>query len=128
MKSNFCFLFLSIFLFFLPLICADEEPILGKWIPIEDLTNSYVKLQAEYVVHDYHYKSKRNLTLDRIIKGEQNLRSIYGRGIADYYRLLLAVKDGGQSKWYNATVMDIPENYRNSSQLNALSRVLFLLF
>ncbi|GKV15065.1 hypothetical protein SLEP1_g25866 [Rubroshorea leprosula] len=111
MKSNFSFFVLSIFLFFLPLICADEEPIVGKWIPIEDLNGYYIKLVAEYVVFDYHYKSKRNLTLDTIIKAEQNVRSINGSGIADYYRLLLAVKDDAQSKWYEATVMDIPEDY-----------------
>ncbi|GKV15067.1 hypothetical protein SLEP1_g25868 [Rubroshorea leprosula] len=96
MKSNFCFFFLSISLLFLPdLICADDEEPIGKWIPIKDLTDSYLQTIAVFAVGDINQQSKKTLTLNRILEGEKNTVRL---ATETHYRLLLAVKDGAQSE------------------------------
>ncbi|GLU15743.1 hypothetical protein SLE2022_322110 [Rubroshorea leprosula] len=102
MQLNFHFLYLFISLLLLTLIYADASARLGVggWQPIKDLNDSHVKGIAEFAVWEINKQSKTNLKLDSIVKGEQQVVS----GVN--YRLVLAVKDGVQSKSYEVTVWE----------------------
>ncbi|GKV15064.1 hypothetical protein SLEP1_g25865 [Rubroshorea leprosula] len=109
MLPNCRFLFLFISLLLLRLICAGASARLGVggWQPIKDLNDSHVKGIAEFAVAEINKQSETNLKLDSIVKGEQQVVS----GVN--YRLILAIKDGVQSKSYEVTVWEKAwENFR----------------
>ncbi|GLU15722.1 hypothetical protein SLE2022_321910 [Rubroshorea leprosula] len=111
MQSNFHFLFLFVSLLLLPFICAGAGARLGVggWQAIKDLNGSHVKGIAEFAVAEINKQSKTNLKLDSIVKGQQQVSS----GVN--YRLILAVKDGVQSKSYEVTVWE--KAWENSRKL-----------
>ncbi|KAK8517238.1 hypothetical protein V6N13_092521 [Hibiscus sabdariffa] len=78
-------------LLFLPLIFSDAEDATsaGGWVPIKNVTELYVTDIAEFAVHEYNSQLKRNLWLEKVIRGETQLVDD-----GENYRLVLKTNDG----------------------------------
>ncbi|GLT69102.1 hypothetical protein SLA2020_412790 [Shorea laevis] len=100
MQLKFCFLIFSVSLLLLSLACSGDGATVGGWQPIKDLNDAHVKEIAKFAVSEFNKQSNKNLKLNRIVKGEQQIVS----GVK--YRLTVNVKDGAESKSYEAIVVE----------------------
>ncbi|XP_065854961.1 cysteine proteinase inhibitor 5 [Euphorbia lathyris] len=73
----------------------------GGWTPIKDLKDPHVAEIAQFAVSEYNNRSKTNLKLQSVVKGETQVVS------GANYRLVLAVTGGGIKK-YEAIVWEKP--------------------
>uniref|UniRef100_A0A2P2NS36 Cysteine proteinase inhibitor n=1 Tax=Rhizophora mucronata TaxID=61149 RepID=A0A2P2NS36_RHIMU len=81
-------------------VARTEAALVGGWTPITNLSDPHVQEIASYAVREYNHRSNANLKLQRLVKGEKQVVS----GIK--YRLVLAVKEGGSDKKYQAVVWE----------------------
>ncbi|EEF31214.1 cysteine proteinase inhibitor 5 [Ricinus communis] len=80
--------------------------LVGGWGPINNLTDPHVVEIGKFAVREYNKRSKTNLELKSIVKGESQV--VAGTN----YKLVLAVS-GGDSKKYEAVVWEKPwEKFR----------------
>ncbi|WCJ34076.1 Cysteine proteinase inhibitor 1 [Euphorbia peplus] len=87
----------------------------GGWTPIKDLSDPNVKEIAQFAVSEYNRRSKGNLKLESVVKGETQVVS------GANYKLVLAVNGGG-SKKYEAVVYDKPwAHVRNLTSFKPLN-------
>lgn len=93
------FSLLSGLLFFAAVASAA---LLGGWKPIKDLNDPHIVEIGKFAVDEYNQRSKADLKLVKLEKGEQQVVSGMN------YRLILEAKDGQASKKYQAVVWEKP--------------------
>uniref|UniRef100_A0A2P2JJF2 Cysteine proteinase inhibitor n=1 Tax=Rhizophora mucronata TaxID=61149 RepID=A0A2P2JJF2_RHIMU len=109
MKRN-CLLRCLVFIAAVAVSAVDltEAALVGGWKPIRDLNDPHVQDIGSYAVGAYNKRSNADLKFQRAVKGETQVVSGMN------YRLVLAVKDGGADKQYQAVVWEKAwEHFRN---------------
>ncbi|XP_030446067.2 cysteine proteinase inhibitor 1-like [Syzygium oleosum] len=74
----------------------------GGWNPINDLSDPYVGEIADFAVKTHNDEAKTGLVLEKVVKGETQVVS------GTNYRLVIEVKDGADTKSFEAVVFDKP--------------------
>ncbi|KAI6704636.1 hypothetical protein NL676_007598 [Syzygium grande] len=94
---------------------AHTEPLLGGWNPVKNLSDPYVREIAEFAVKTHNDNAKTGLLLKKVVKGETQVVS------GTNYRLVVEVKDGVETKSFEALVWDKPwERFRRLSSFKAV--------
>ena len=110
-----CFYFLTLLI--LPIYAATAlggksggggGVLVGGWQPIKNVTEPHVTEIGEFAVEEYNKESKSQLKFLSVVKGETQV--VAGTN----YRLIVATKDGGLTKNYQAVVWEKTwEHFRN---------------
>ncbi|KAF8030299.1 hypothetical protein BT93_E2678 [Corymbia citriodora subsp. variegata] len=86
-----------------------------RWKPIKDLSDSYVQEIAEFAIKTHNDNAKTGLVLEKVVKGETQV--VEGTN----YRLVVKVKDGANTKSFEAIVWDKPwEHFRRLTSFKAV--------
>ncbi|KAI6704634.1 hypothetical protein NL676_007596 [Syzygium grande] len=94
---------------------APGEPLLGGWTPMKNLSDPYVREVAEFAVKTHNDDANTGLLLKKVVKGETQVVS------GTNYRLVVEVKDGANTKNFEALVFDKPwEHVRRLSSFKAV--------
>lgn len=87
----------------------NRKPVLvGGWQPIKDVKDPNVQEIAQFAISEHNKTAMTDLKYEKVVRGETQV--VAGTN----YRLVIAAKDGGVSKNYQAVVYErIWEGYRN---------------
>ncbi|KAF8030296.1 hypothetical protein BT93_E2675 [Corymbia citriodora subsp. variegata] len=94
---------------------ARTEAPVGGWKPIKNLSDPYVREIAEFAVKTRNDEANTGLSLERVAKGETQV--VAGTN----YRLVVEVKDGANTKSFEAVVWDQP--WQHSRRLSSFKAV-----
>ncbi|XP_010057839.2 cysteine proteinase inhibitor 1 [Eucalyptus grandis] len=94
---------------------ARTEGLLGGWKPIKNLSDPYVREIAEFAVKTRNDEAKSGLALEKVVKGEMQVVS------GTKYRLVIEVKDGAETKSFEAVVWD--KSWEHSRRLSSFKAV-----
>ncbi|XP_039170039.1 cysteine proteinase inhibitor 1-like [Eucalyptus grandis] len=84
------------------------EPLVGGWEPIKNLNDPYVQEIAKFAIKTHNDQAKTGLVLEKVVKGETQV--VAGTN----YKLVVAAKDGADTKNFEAVVWDKPwEHFRS---------------
>ncbi|XP_056172170.1 cysteine proteinase inhibitor 1-like [Syzygium oleosum] len=81
---------------------AARRELVGGWSPIKDLSDPYVGEIAKFAVKTHNDEAKTGLVLEKVVRGET--QTVSGTN----YRLVIQVKDGAETKNFEAAVFDKP--------------------
>ncbi|XP_030471207.1 cysteine proteinase inhibitor 5-like [Syzygium oleosum] len=84
---------------------AARRELINGWNPIKDVSDPYVVNIAKFAVQIHNDKAKTGLVLEKVVRGETQVVS------GTNYRLVIQVKDGAETKSYEAIVFDKPWDY-----------------
>ncbi|KAK3432187.1 hypothetical protein EUGRSUZ_E03919 [Eucalyptus grandis] len=84
------------------------EPLVGGWESIKNLNDPYVQEIAKFAIKTHNDQAKTGLVLEKVVKGETQV--VAGTN----YKLVVAAKDGADTKNFEAVVWDKPwEHFRS---------------
>ncbi|KAK3036926.1 hypothetical protein RJ639_030891 [Escallonia herrerae] len=85
----------------------------GGWQPIKDVKVPEVQEIAKYAVAEHNSRAKTDLRYESVVRGETQV--VAGTN----YRLVIAARDGGVGKQYEAVVWVKPwQHFRNLTSFN----------
>ncbi|XP_010057838.2 cysteine proteinase inhibitor 1 [Eucalyptus grandis] len=88
---------------------ATRDGAAGRgWEPIKNLNDPYVQEIAKFAIKTHNDEAKTGLVLEKVVKGETQV--VAGTN----YKLVVAAKDGADTKNFEAVVWDKPwEHFRS---------------
>ncbi|KAK1556595.1 hypothetical protein Q3G72_008444 [Acer saccharum] len=116
MESRYLYLALSyIVLFSILAVGGRAMPLLGRWQPIQNLSEPRVQGIGQFAVSEYNQRSKALLIFESLVEGESQVV----KGI--HYRLVVAAKDREATNNYEAIVLEREwEHFRNLTSFKEL--------
>ena len=117
--QKYCFYLLSLLI--LPIYATSRGgkhgglDAAGDWQLITNINDESVQKIRQFAVFEYNKNLSSNLVFDKVVSGESQFSD------GTYYRLILAVKNGGNTRNYQAIVLAQPWAYvRKLTNFNAV--------